>query len=150
MLHTKSALSLVCHPCMWSHCTWTTCFYCQQLLLLIQWARCCKSNVPWQVSLSQKLNETIKASRCCIASASNFMSSTFEVDKICLAQVLVFGDGVSIGNDKRSETHSRLRNSPVVRGFCCSTSLHTLNVHCSFPLQIHCFEFVNTARRSSV
>jgi len=48
---------------------------------------------------------------------------------MCLAQVLVFGDGMSLGNDKRSETHSRLRNSPVARGFRCGTSLHALNAH---------------------
>jgi len=135
MLHTKSALSLVCHPCMWSHCTWTTCFFCQPLLLLIELARCCKSSIPWQVSLSQKLNEVIKASRCCIANASNFTSSTFEVDKMCLAEVLVFDDGMSLRNDKRSEMHSRLRNSPVVRGFYCGTSLHKLNVHWSTLFQ---------------
>ena len=92
-------------------------------------------NEPRQVSLSQKLNEIIKASRCCIANASNFTSSTFEVDEICLAQVLVFDDDMSLGNGKRSETHSRLRNSPVVRGFCCGSSLHTLNVHWSTLFQ---------------
>jgi len=47
-------------------------------------------------------------------------SSNFEVDKMCLAEVLVFGDGMSLGNDKRSETHSRLRNSQSYEVFAAA------------------------------
>jgi len=101
--------------------------------LLSQWVRCCKSNLTWPVSLSQKLNKNFKASCCLIANVSNFSSSAYEVDKICNTQSLLFCDGMSLGSGKRLIIGNTFKITwfPSHTRFCCGTSLHALNFESS-------------------